>query len=280
MKKEISNQRFGEERALYGTQNLIIKNCQFAGEEDGESALKEAQDILVDSCLFDLRYPFWHNQNIQIVSSQMTHNCRAALWYSNHIAILNSQLHGIKALRESKDIQLINCQIVSPEFSWRCSQIDIKDCALESEYAFFESKNINIDNLTFTGKYSFQYVNKMNLKNSHLKTKDAFWHTKNVIVTDTILEGEYLGWYSTNLTLIRCHIKGTQPLCYCTNLKLIDCTMEETDLSFEKSSIHATILGSIDSIKNPTKGKIVVDECKELIIEDKKSKANIQINKK
>jgi len=56
--------------------------------------------------------------------------------------------------------------------------------------------------------------------------------------------------------------------------------MEETDLSFEKSSIHATILGSIDSIKNPTKGKIVVDECKELIIEDKKSKANIQINQK
>ena len=41
MMKVIENQTFDMERALYGSNNILVRNCNFDGPEDGESALKE-----------------------------------------------------------------------------------------------------------------------------------------------------------------------------------------------------------------------------------------------
>lgn len=267
---KIENMRFGEERALYNINNSHIVNCRFEGLEDGESALKEASNLLVDCCYFDLRYPFWHTNNAKINKAIMTTNCRAALWYCDDIMINDSQMGGIKALRECRNIIVNDTSIDSPEFGWRNENITFNNCLINGEYAFFESKQIMIDRVTFSGKYSFQYVENMEIRNSKLNTKDAFWHTNNVTVYDSEIIGEYLGWYSTNLTLVRCKIKGTQPLCYCHKLKLVDCTMENADLAFEYSDVDASIIGSIDSIKNPRSGSIIVDDYREIIIKDSK----------
>ncbi|MCR5187901.1 MAG: DUF3737 family protein, partial [Treponema sp.] len=90
--------------------------------------------------------------------------------------------------------------------------------------------------------------------------------------------GEYLGWYSENLTLINCKIIGTQPFCYCKNLVLENCTMEKCDLAFERSSVQASIIGKIDSVKNPLCGKIEADQIGEIIIEENiVNKADTQI---
>ena len=86
-------------------------------------------------------------------------------------------------------------------------------------------------------------------------------------VRNSTVNGEYLGWYSENLTLINCKITGTQPFCYCKNLVLENCTMENCDLSFEKSSVNVSVNGKIDSIKNPLSGKIIADEICNVIME-------------
>lgn len=117
------------------------------------------------------------------------------------------------------------------------------------------------------GKYSFQYAENVQIHDSVLDTKDAFWHSKNVTVYDSIIKGEYLAWYSENLHLIHCKIIGTQPLCYCKGLVLEDCTMENADLSFERSEVNATILGHIDSIKNPLSGNIYAENIGQIIME-------------
>ena len=276
--KVVKDERFGIERALYNSKNLTIENCRFEGPEDGESALKECSNIVLNNCYMDLRYPFWHDKQVEINNVKMTKNCRAALWYSKDISITNSTLGGIKALRECSDVTIYNSYIDSAEFGWKTSKLTINNTTLNGEYAFFECKDVYIDNLNMTGKYSFQYIKNMEIHNSTLKTKDAFWHTKDVIVKDTILEGEYLAWYSENLTLIRCHIKGTQPLCYCKNLTLIDCTMENTDLSFERSEVNVKIKGNVMSIKNPKSGTIIVDSVDEVIIDDEIYQGKILIN--
>ena len=92
------------ERALYGKKNLTVKHCQFDGPADGESAFKECENIKVEDTFLNLRYPFWHDHSLQIYNAQMTEKCRAALWYSDHIVIKDSQMHGIKALRECDDV--------------------------------------------------------------------------------------------------------------------------------------------------------------------------------
>lgn len=263
--KIIENERFGRERALYCSDGVLLKNCRFAGEEDGESALKESRNAAAEHCYMDLRYPFWHVHGLRLSDCVLTEHCRAALWYSEEIAIQSCMMDGIKALRECRGIALENVAAHSPEFGWRCRDIKIKDSSVESEYAFFESRSIRADGLRLAGKYTFQYTKNVRISRSELNTKDAFWHAKNVTVVDSEIDGEYLGWYSEGLTLIRCHIKGTQPLCYCKNLKLIDCTTENCDLAFEYSGVQADIRGGIDSIKNPRRGVIRADSVGEII---------------
>lgn len=267
MDKIICDKQFDEERALYGISETEVRNCTFDGPQDGESAFKECENIVVDDCFFNLRYPFWHVNKAVIRNCSMTEKCRAALWYDSDIIIEQCRLHGIKALRECSDISIKDCDIISPEVLWRSNRINIQASSIQSEYPFFECSDLIIDNMKMKGKYSFQYVSDMTITNSVLDTKDAFWHSKNVTVKDSIVKGEYLGWYSENLKFVRCKIIGTQPLCYCKGLVLENCTMEETDLSFERSEVDATITGRIESVKNPVEGRIKADEIGELLIE-------------
>lgn len=271
----IENKSFDEERALYGSSNLIVKNCRFDGPADGESALKESHDIAVESCFFNLRYPFWHDDRLIIKNCELTELCRAALWYTGHAEISDSKLHGIKALRECHDISISGCSIISPEFGWSVNNASFTNTSAESEYFMMRSSNLKFDNFSLKGKYSFQYVNNMEMSNCNLNTKDAFWHSKNVTVRDSVINGEYLAWYSDHLTLINCTITGTQPFCYCTNLKLINCKMIDTDLAFEKSEVEAEITTEVDSIKNPKRGKITLPRAKELIITEDCSQCEI-----
>lgn len=261
------NKQFDAERALYGAKNALVSKCRFDGPADGESALKECEDISVSDCFFNLRYPLWHVGNAVIKNSEMTENCRAALWYDNNISIEKCVMNGIKALRECADISISESSISSPEFLWKCRSVKINNVSLISEYPLFECNDVTIDRLKMVGKYSFQYSENMNISNSELDTKDAFWHSRNVTVSDSVVKGEYLGWYSENLKFIRCRIIGTQPLCYCRGLVLEDCIMENTDLSFERSEVNAVVNGRIDGVKNPLSGIICADEIGELLIE-------------
>ncbi len=261
-------QRYGEERALYGVTDAEIKRCSFEGEEDGESALKECRRVSISDSCFQLRYPLWHAEDAKAYNCTFTETCRAPMWYTKGLCLDHCHIRGVKALREADDSVFTNCDIISPEFGWKCRGIDVRDTKLESEYLFLNSENIKIDNLVFKGKYSFQYVKNVHIKNSNLDTKDAFWHAENVIVEDSIVSGQYLGWYSKNLRLVRCKIKGTQPLCYCDGLVLEDCTMEECDLSFEKSQVNAKVIGEIMSIKNPMSGSIYADTIGEIVFDE------------
>jgi len=273
----IENQRFGEERALYGSQGVWVRGCAFDGEEDGESALKESADVAVQDSFFNQRYPFWHDTRLLIANCELTPLCRAALWYSEDVEIRNSRLHGIKALRECGNVILRGCDILSAEFGWSTRGLQIEDTSAEGEYFLLRATDMKIRDLRMRGKYSFQYVENVEIEDSDLNTKDAFWHAKNVTVRNSVVKGEYLGWYSENLTLINCKIIGTQPLCYCKGLRLENCEMIDTDLSFERSEVEATLTAPIVSIKNPRAGFIRVPACGETILDDPLAKAAITI---
>lgn len=263
------NQTFDQERALYGIQDSLIKNCRFAGPADGESFLKECKNIEVSSCFMDLRYPLWHVTNGKISNCEMTENCRAALWYDSNIEISNCTMNGIKALRECRNVTLKNTSVKSPEFIWKVDGLTIEGVdILESEYPFFEVKNAKICHLSMKGKYSFQYDENIEISSSNFDTKDAFWHSKNMTIRDSVIKGEYLAWYSENLTFINCKIIGTQPFCYCKNLVLQNCSMEQCDLAFERSEVRAEITSRIDSVKNPLNGFIKTPEIGNIIIDE------------
>ncbi len=276
--KTYENLRLDAERALYGERDIYIKSIAFDGPADGESALKEAGNITAEDCFFNLRYPLWHCDGVKMENCEMTELCRAALWYSTDINIVNSSLHGIKALRECERTSIENCDVISPEFGWFSEDIKVKNSSFVSEYFMLRAKKLDFDGVDFKGKYSFQYVEDSCFDNCNFDTKDAFWHAKNVTVRNSTVKGEYLAWYCENVTFENCTIIGTQPLCYCKDLKLINCRMIECDLSFERSTVDADVVGHIDSVKNPF-GRVVADSIGE-IIEPSDTRCEIKIRTK
>lgn len=265
------------ERALYNLQSALVEGCRFAGPADGESALKECRDVTVRGCDFELRYPMWHARGFSMESCRMTDTCRAPVWYAVGGTISDSEIGGVKCLRECEDIAVRNCTVDSAEFGWKCRGIRIEDTSLESEYAFLDSSDLEVTGLRLKGKYTFQYTRDVRIEDSDLDTKDAFWHSRDVTVVDSDIRGEYLGWYSENLTLIGCRISGTQPLCYCHNLRLIDCTMEGTDLAFEYSDVHAEVIGNVDSVKNPRSGRIHAGSIGKVVMGDQVMECTCEI---
>ena len=280
MKNRITGKTFDEERALYGVQGVVVKDCAFDGPADGESAFKESREITVEGCFFNLRYPFWHDHGLTIRDCEMTEACRAALWYSEKVEISDSKLHGIKALRECGNVKMRGCDIVSPEFGWSVRGMDMEDCTVQSEYFMMRSDHMHFCDVHMKGKYSFQYIEDSVFENCIFDTKDAFWHGENITVKNSVVKGEYLAWYCENVTFENCRIIGTQPLCYCKGLKLVDCEMVDTDLCFEKSEVEATIKTPVDSIKNPLSGNIHVPCVGEMIRDDEKSKGKVILPKK
>ncbi len=71
----------------------------------------------------------------------MTDKCRVALWYTSHVEIKNSELLGIKAVRECNDIEIVDTKIVSPEFGWRSNNIYGKNINVRRRISlFYEAK--------------------------------------------------------------------------------------------------------------------------------------------
>lgn len=268
MKKEIRNEIHDEERAFFGFNDTSFYEISIKGPLDGESSFKECQNIEVYDSLFELRYPFWHDNGLLINNSSFLETSRAALWYSDHVTLNSVKMNAVKAIRECHNIVIDSSDITSEEFGWKSSNILVNDSHIAGFYAFFESHDVKLNNVTFEGKYSFQYMTNLEINNSVLKTKDAFWHTKNAIIRNSTIIGEYLAWHAENITFINCLIQGTQPICYAKNITFIDCVFERCDLSFEYSIINGNIIGNIDSIKNPLGGHLVMSNQPTLIIDD------------
>ena len=274
----IKNKKFEEERSLYALKDTTIDSCIFSSDSlIGESPLKESDSIRVINSTFDLRYPLWHNRNSIIENTTFSNTSRAPFWYASNSKIINSQVFGVKFLRECKDIEILNSMFTSDEFGWKCENLKMSDSSVESSYPFFETHNLELNNVNLKGKYSFQYVSNLKITNSYLDTKDAFWHTENAVIENTTIKGEYLAWFAKNLTFINCKIIGTQPICYSENIVFKNCIMEDADLAFENSIVDIDINSDLISIKNPISGKIVCNKINEIIFDDNKKPGKVEI---
>ncbi len=254
--KEVDCKEFGGERALFATGGLELRRCVF---HEGESALKCCRDIVADGCRFEGKYPFWHVDGFRITDCVFTPGARAALWYSRNLVMKDTRVDAPKMFREMENLYLENVTVPdAQETLWSCRGVTLRDVEVKgTDYLFAHSADIDIDGYRQEGNYSFQYCRDVVIRNAVIHSKDAFWETDNVTVYDSEIDGEYLGWHSRNLRLVRCRINGTQPLCYCENLVMEDCVMgPECDLAFEDSSLRATVVSQIVSVKNPRTGSL------------------------
>lgn len=250
----ITDSFFEGERPLYESRDLHLERVTIG---EGESGLKESRGVKAIDCRFEGMYVLWECEDVECLNCHFAASDRAPMWYVRRIKLNDCTIDAPKAFREIDGLTVERTQMTdASEAFWLCRDGRIANLHIENaHYPFFRSEQLQIANLQLQGKYAFQYVRNIELHNAVLDTKDAFWNSEDVTIYDSEINSEYLGWYSRNLRLVRCRISGTQPLCYCENLILEDCTFApDADLAFERSSVRATIIGKVTSVKNPLPG--------------------------
>ncbi len=267
-KKEISQQILTGERALFQGNGLTITDCVFM---EGESPLKESQDIVLNGSLFRWKYPLWYSKNIVAKDCVWFDMARAGVWYTDNILVEDSVIEAPKNFRRCHKVKLKNVSFPNAaETLWNCENIKMEHVTAKGEYFAMNSQDIEIDGFTLTGDYSFDGAKNVVIKNARMLSKDSFWNTENVTVYDSFISGEYLGWNAKNLTLINCTVESLQGMCYIDNLVMKNCKLINTTLAFEYSSVDAQIDSKIDSVMNPASGTICAEYIDNLIMEPDK----------
>lgn len=265
MLKEINQQVFTEERALFAEKGLHISDCVF---EKGESPLKEASNIEMERCLFRYKYPLWYTKNVRVKQATWFEDARAGVWYVDNIDLEKCLIKGPKNFRRVKKLTMEEVTFTdAKETLWSCEDVTLKDVRIKGDYFAMNCTKVTADTLVLDGNYSFDGVKDLHITNSHLITKDAFWNCENVVVENSFITGEYLGWNSKNVSLINCVIESLQGMCYIDNLIMKNCHLINTTLAFEYSNVDAEIDNRIESVLNPTSGTIRAKEIGSLIIQ-------------
>ena len=263
--KAFNQEVFEGERALYNVKDVKIESCTF---ENGESPLKECENIEIDSSIFKWKYPLWYSSDIKLKNSILLDTARSGIWYTKNISMTDCFIEAPKTFRRAEKIHLENCRMPNAEETlWNCRDIKIKNLDARGNYFALGCENIEIENFTLDGNYAFDGAKNIKIKNAKLLSKDSFWNTENVVVENSVIIGEYLGWNSKNLKFINCTIDSNQGMCYIENLEMINCKLMNTDLAFELSTVEAEIKSKIISVKNPISGKIHADEIGEIILD-------------
>lgn len=268
--KKIEQQYLTGERALFHAKDMSIHYSTFA---DGESPLKESENIELYHSMFKWKYPLWYSKNITLKECSLFEMARAGIWYTDHISLTDCIIEAPKIFRRATNIRLKNVTLHNAEETlWHCNQIKMENVSAKGHYFAMNSNNIEIDGFELVGNYSFDGCKNMTIRNAKMLSKDAFWNCENVTVYDSFISGEYLGWNAKNITFINCIIESLQGMCYMDNIVMKNCRLLNTTLAFEYSTVDAQINGTIDSVFNPMSGTIHVDKIGKLIQEENRVK--------
>lgn len=265
-RKRVTRAYLTGERPLFGEKNLLVEDTIFT---DGESPLKESQDIELKGCMFKWKYPLWYSNDIIVNDCTWFEMARSGVWYTNNISVNHCVIEAPKNFRRCQQVVLNHVVLPNAtETLWHCKNVQLNNVTAKGDYFGMDSENIYVENFDLIGNYSFDGAKNIEVHNAKMLSKDAFWNTENVTVYDSQIFGEYLGWNAKNLTFVNCTIESLQGLCYIDHLTMKNCKLINTTLAFEYSSVDADITGKIDSVMNPTSGTIRADHIDELILEE------------
>ena len=264
----IKDKEFGGERPLFNIHDTRLENITIT---DGESAIKQCQNLEVCNCRFYGKYPLWHVNGALVEDCYFALDSRSAIWYTDNLVMRRCRIDAPKFFREMENVELDDVLICdADETFWKVNGLKLTNVKLHGgTYPFMFSRNIYIDGLESDAKYVFQYCQNVEVHHAKILTKDSFWECENVTVYDSELDGEYLGWHSKNVRLVNCHLIGEQLLCYTQNLVLENCSFDKAcDRVFEYTTVEADIRGHIENIKNPTSGHIEADSIGSVTIDE------------
>ena len=254
------------ERALFFGRDLRIEDSVF---DNGESPLKHSSNIELIHSSFKWKYPIWYSDHVRLTECVLTETARAGIWYTSDLQMENVKIDAPKTFRRSSGLILRKVDFTNAqETLWACRDVEMEHVTAKGDYFAMNSRDLKIKDLDLLGNYGFDGGENIEISDSKLITKDAFWNCRNITVKNSYISGEYFGWNSENIVLENCTLESLQGMCYIKGLVMKNCKLIDTTLSFEYSEVDAEIEGHIDSVKNPSSGRIHAGSIGELIMEE------------
>ena len=266
--KEIRNEHFSGERALYQANGLQISGTSFGY---GEAPLKRSSYIKLSESTFSSKFPLWHSEMIKLKNCMITEDGRAAVWYAKEVGADDIIVEAPKCFRRCDRLTLRNVSFSNgDEVLWKCNNVRIDRVKANGDYFAMDCDGMEINELEVEGGYAFDGVHNVTVRNSVINSRDAFWNSENVVIYNSTIKGKCFGWNSRNISLINCTIESREGMCYIENLMMKNCKLPNTTFAFEYSTVNADITGKIDSIRNPLSGIIKADSIGVIILEQDK----------
>lgn len=128
--KKIQNGYYTGERPLFHGEHLEIGDTIFG---EGESPLKESNDITLKNSMFQWKYPLWYSKNVVAQDCTWAEMARAGVWYTDRFLILNWQAI------------ILNCTIESLQGMCYIDNLVIKNCKLLNTTLAFEYSTIDVE---------------------------------------------------------------------------------------------------------------------------------------
>ena len=197
----IKDKEFGGERPLFATHDLRLENITIV---DGESGIKQCQNMECYDSKFYGKYPWWHVDGAHIEHCYFAPGSRSAIWYTNDLVMKHCTIDGPKFFREMNNVELENVTINdADETFWKVKNLKLKNVTLhDGTYPFMFCENVYVDTLASDAKYVFQYCKNVEIHHANILTKDSFWECENITIYDSVLDGEYLAWHSKNVRTV------------------------------------------------------------------------------
>ena len=262
----ITRQYYTGERSLFQGKDLTILDTTFG---EGESPLKHSSHITLKDSVFEWKYPLWYSETIRMQNCVLREMARAGIWYSRDVCIEDTLIEAPKSFRRCETLSLKQVSIPNAqETLWDCKGVALADVIAKGDYFGMNCSDVTLDDFTLYGNYCFDGARNVTVRNAKLLSKDCFWNANDITIYNSYISGEYFAWNSKNITLVDCTVESLQGMCYIDNLLMKNCKLINTTLAFEFSTVDTTIVGKIDSIKNPAGGIIRADHIDEVILEE------------
>lgn len=198
---------------------------------------------VIEKGTFEGERPLYKSFNLHIKDSEFLPG-ESAIKESKNIKVLNCNFSGKYPFWHNKDVEIQdsyfsedsraaiwysnnllmkNCKVDAPKIFRDAQNITISDTVMDTQETLWDCKNVKISDSEFKGNYLLLHGSNIELNNFKLDGNYSFQHVKNGVVRNCIIKSKDTFWNTENITVYDSVLEGEYLAWYSKNLRLVNC---------------------------------------------------------
>lgn len=201
----------------------IIKSKFFSQERD----LYAVKNLQLIDCIFDGvedgESALKEAKDISLINCKM--NLRYPLWHDTRVNLdkVTMTEKCRAALWYTQDIKIKNSRLLGIKALRECCDIVISNSEIVSPEFGWKSHRVFVKNTSIISEYLFLLSKNIELEKVDFKGKYSFQYVENMVIENSNLDTKDAFWHSKNVTIKNSVLKGEYLAWYSESLTLISC---------------------------------------------------------